>query len=199
VADSKIMLAEEKARLRSEVLARRDALADREGRTVRIHAQLVVSPEWVTAGFISTYVGVKSEVGTIPLITSALEAGKKVAVPVVEGTGLTLYRIESPDDLAPAPFGLLEPRRELRRKARRLVASMMKLFVVPGVAFDRECGRLGYGKGYYDGLLGRIKPHIPTIGLAFDAQLIPEVPMSPTDVRLGAVLTESARYTRQNS
>jgi 5-formyltetrahydrofolate cyclo-ligase len=191
------MLADEKARLRLEVLARRDALGDQASLAVRIQAQLIVSPEWVAAGLISTYVGVKSEVGTLPLITTALEAGKKVAVPVVEGTGLTLYRIESTDDLAPAPFGLLEPRRELRRKSRRLVATMVKLFVVPGVAFDRECGRLGYGKGYYDALLGRVKSHIPTIGLAFEAQMIPKVPMSPTDVRLGAVLTEAGRYSRQ--
>ena len=193
------MLTDEKARLRTEVLTRRDALEGRTARDVRIHAQLLVTPEWMAARTISTYVGVKSEVGTLPLIAAAFAAGKGVAVPVVEGAGLTLYRIESLDDLAPAPFGLLEPRRELRRKARRLVASTIKLFLVPGVAFDSKCGRLGYGKGYYDGLLGRIKAHIPTVGLAYDIQMAPSVPMSPTDVRLGAVLTESSHYTRQTS
>ncbi len=192
------MLTDEKARLRAEVLARRDALDDRETRGARIQARVLALPEWSAATMVSTYIGVKSEVATLPLIAAALGAGKGVAVPVVEGTGLTLYRIESLDDLAPAPFGLLEPRRELRRKARRLVASTIKLFLVPGVAFDSKCGRLGYGKGYYDGLLRRIKPHIPTVGLAYDVQLIPSVPMSPTDVRLVAVVTESASYARRN-
>ena len=193
------MLTDEKARLRREVLARRDALDDRAGRDVRIHTRLFVTGEWQTATTISTYVGVKSEVATLPLIAAAFAAGKRVAVPVVEGAGLRLYRIDSLDDLAPAPFGLLEPKRELRRKARSMVATTIKLFLVPGVAFDPACGRLGYGKGYYDGILGRIKPHIPTIGLAYDVQVVPSVPMSPTDVRLGAVLTESAHYARQTS
>ena len=195
---SKIMLTDEKGRLRAEVLARRDTLDDRAARDVRIHARLLVTSEWQTASTVSTYVGVKSEVGTLPLITAAFAAGKRVAVPVVEGAALRLYRIESLDDLAPAPFGLLEPRREFRRKARSMVATTIKLFLVPGVAFDAACGRLGYGKGYYDGLLGRIKAHIPTIGLAYDVQMVPSVPMSPTDVRLGAVITESSHYSRQD-
>ena len=72
-----------------------------------------------------------------------------------------------------------------------------QLFLVPGVAFDAACGRLGYGKGYYDGLLGRIKAHVPTIGLAYDVQMVPSVPMSSTDVRLGTVFTESAAFSRQ--
>ena len=109
------MLTDEKARLRAEVLARRDALDDREARGARIQARVLALPEWTAATMVSSYVGVKSEVATLPLIAAALGAGKGVAVPVVEGTGLTLYRIESLDDLAPAPFGLLEPRRELRR------------------------------------------------------------------------------------
>ncbi len=193
------MLTDEKARLRAEVLARRDALDDREARGARIQARVMALPEWTAAKMVSSYVGVKSEVATLPLISAALAAGKGVAVPVVEGSGLTLYRIESVDDLAPAPFGLLEPRRELRRKARRLVASTIKLFLVPGVAFDAKCGRLGYGKGYYDGLLGRIKAHIPTVGLAYDVQMVPAVPILPTDVRVGSVLTESARYSRPDA
>lgn len=193
------MLADEKARLRAEVLARRDALPDRAERDVRLHARLLVTSEWQAATTISTYVGVKSEVATLPLIVAAFAAGKRVAVPVVEGGGIRLYRIDGVDDLAPAPFGLLEPRRELRRKARSMVATTIKLFLVPGVAFDTAGGRLGYGKGYYDSLLSRVKPHIPTIGLAYDVQVVPAVPMSPTDVRLGAVLTESALHTRQTS
>ncbi len=193
------MLTDAKGRLRAEVLARRDALDDRAARDVRIHARLLVTNEWQAASTVSTYVGVKSEVATLPLIAAAFAAGKRVAVPVVEGnSSIALYRIDSLDDLAPAAFGLFEPRRELRRKARRMLVTTIKLFLVPGIAFDSKCGRLGYGKGYYDGLLGRIKPHIPTIGLAYDIQVIPSVPMSPTDVRLGAVLTESAHYSRQN-
>ena len=188
------VITEAKARLRAEATARRDALPDREARSARIHEALLALPEWAGARTISTYVGVGAEVATLPLIEAALAQGKRVAVPRVEGGSLTLYRIEAPSELAPAAFGLLEPGREFRRKNRRLVSTEVHLFLVPGLAFDRNGGRLGYGKGYYDALLGRVKARIPTIGVAFEAQLIDEVPMGETDVRVGSVITESARY-----
>ena len=143
---------------------------------------------------VSCFVGVKSEVATLPIIEAAFAAGKKVAVPVVEGAILTVYRIESVDELAPAPFGLLEPKKELRRKVRRLVATQVRLWLVPGVAFDRTGGRLGYGKGYYDALLSRVKPEVPKVGLGFEMQVIPAVPMGPTDRRLSMIITEEAEY-----
>lgn len=128
---------------------------------------------------------------TLPLLEAALAAGKRVSVPVVEGDALTLVRLESLDELVPAPFGLLEPKRELRRKGRRLVATTIRLFLVPGLAFDRTGGRLGHGKGYYDRLLSRVKPTVPTVALGFDAQLVPAVPMGPDDRRVSMVVTES--------
>lgn len=192
--DSNLTLHDQKARLRTEVLALRDALPDREQRAQAIHARTLAHPAWVGARMISTFVGVKSEVPTIPLIEAALATGKKVAVPVVEGNTLAAYRIESVDDLAPAPFGLLEPRRELRRKNRRLVATVVHLWLVPGVAFDRTGARLGYGKGYYDGLLSRVKPFVPTLALAFDVQVVAAVPVGPADVPVSSIVTDLAEY-----
>ena len=192
--DSNLTLRDQKARLRTEVLARRDALPDREQRAQAIHARTLAHPAWVGARMISTFVGVKSEVPTLPLIEAALATGKKVAVPVVEGNTLTVYRIESVDDLAPAPFGLLEPRRELRRKNRRLVATVVHLWLVPGVAFDRTGARLGYGKGYYDSLLSQVKPFVPTVALAFDVQMVAAVPVGPTDVPVYSIVTDLAEY-----
>lgn len=192
--DPNLTLRDEKARLRTEVLARRDGLSDREGRSARIHARVLAHPAWEEAAMVSCFVGVKSEVATLPLIEAAFQAGKRVAVPVVEGAILVVYRIESPDELAPAPFGLLEPRKELRRKARRLVATQVRLWLVPGVAFDRNGGRVGYGKGYYDALLSRVKPEVWRIGLAFETQMMPRVPMGPTDQRLSMIITEDQEY-----
>lgn len=184
------MLTDSKARLRQEVLARRDALTDRDTRAAAIHARVLALPYWAGAASLCTFVGVKSEVDTMPLISAGLAAGKRVSVPVVEGGKLTLYRIESLDDLAPAPFGLLEPKRELRRKHRRVVGTAVSLFLVPGVAFDRTGGRLGYGKGYYDALLAGTKPVVPKVGIAFAVQMVDQVPMGPTDVRLPIIVTE---------
>lgn len=176
------------------MLTRREALTDREARSSRIHARVLARPEWAEAGSICTFVGVKSEVSTLPLIEAALQAGKRVAVPVVEGDSLTIVRLDAVDELVPAPFGLLEPKRELRRKGRRLVATTIRLFLVPGLAFDRSGGRLGHGKGYYDRLLMRVKPTVPTIALAFDTQVVPEVPMGPDDRRVSMIITEADDY-----
>lgn len=190
--DSNLTLREEKARLRAEVLARRDALDGREERSARIAARVVALPAWESAAMVSCFVGVKSEVATLPLLDAALAQGKRVVVPVVEGSGLSLYRIESSAELAPAPFGLLEPPKELRRKARRVVATQVRLWLIPGVAFDAHGGRLGYGKGYYDGVLGRVKPEVPRVALGFEAQMVPRVPEGPEDQRVSMIVTEAA-------
>jgi 5-formyltetrahydrofolate cyclo-ligase len=187
--DSKITLQQEKARLRAEVLARREALTDRPARDARIQAQLLALPEWRGAKVVSLFVGVKSEVATLPLIAAALGAGKVVAVPVVEAGALSLYRIDDLASLAPAPFGLLEPRPELRDATHRQDPATVDLFIVPGVAFDRNGGRLGYGKGYYDGLLPKARAGVLKIGVGFDVQLVESVPMGPHDVRLSRLIT----------
>ena len=187
--DSKITLQQEKVRLRAEVLARRDALTDRPVRDARIAAQVRALPAWPAARVISVFVGVKSEVSTLPIIRDALDAGKRVAVPVVEQGKLVMYDLRSVDELAPAPFGLLEPRRDLRTPDRRVPADQIDLFLVPGVAFDRDGGRTGYGKGYYDGFLPGARAGVPLVGLGYEVQLFPAVPMGPTDVRLSGLIT----------
>ena len=188
------MLQDEKARLRQEMQALRLALPERDRRSAEIHARVMALPYWASAAVVSSFVGVKSEVATLPLIAAAFAAGKRVAVPVVEGGRLQLYRIEGVEELQPAPFGLLEPPKELRRKHRRVVSTTVSLFIVPGLAFDRAGGRLGYGKGYYDTLLAGTKPVVPKVGIGFEAQMVPEVPMGPTDVRLPIIVTEAGTY-----
>jgi 5-formyltetrahydrofolate cyclo-ligase len=187
--DSKITLQQEKARLRAVVLARREGATDRPARDARIATQVLALPEWGAAKVISTFVGVGAEVATLPLIEAALGAGKGVAVPVVEDGALTLYRIDSVASLAPAPFKLLEPKTELRDDAHRQDPAAVDLFIVPGVAFDREGGRLGYGKGYYDGLLPKARPEVLKVGIGYEVQVVGRVPMGPTDVRLSRLIS----------
>ena len=66
--------------------------------------------------------------------------------------------------------------------------------IVPGVAFDRDGGRLGHGFGYYDKLLNRARPDAPLVALAFECQLFPQIPMQAHDVFMDKVVTESAVY-----
>jgi 5-formyltetrahydrofolate cyclo-ligase len=183
----------EKTRLRREALARRDAETGRDARSRVIVERVLNLPAYEAAGLISVFVGVGSEVDTLPLIESALARGKRVAVPWVDGRVLRLFELAGPAELAPAPFGLLEPPPDLRADpARAVEPADVDLFVVPGVAFDASGARLGHGRGYYDGLLARARAGVPFVGAAFECQMLDHVPMSERDVYLTGVATESA-------
>ena len=107
----------EKTRLRREILARRDAENGRDVRSRAIVERALNLPEYAAADLISVFVGVGSEVETLPLIETALSAGKRVAVPWVDGRELRLFELARTAELAAAPFGLLEPPPDLRARS----------------------------------------------------------------------------------
>lgn len=183
----------EKTRLRAEVLARRDALADGGSRSASIVDRVRRLPEYAAAHTVALFIGVRSEVETLPLVEAALAEGKRVAVPWVSGDDLRLFALARSSELAPAAFGLLEPPGWLRNAhARNVAPASVDLFLVPGVAFDRLGGRLGHGRGFYDRLLARSRPGVPLVALAFECQVVEAVPMTHSDVAMHAVVTEDA-------
>lgn len=185
----------EKTRLRREVLARRDAEPERDARSRAIGERLRALPAYRAARAAAWYAGVGSEVATLPLIELALSERQRVVVPYVAGDRLGLTHIERVSELAPARFGLLEPPQALRDDAdRRVAPNEVDLFVVPGVAFDRNGGRLGHGRGYYDRLLALASPAAQFVAVAFECQVVECVPMSPTDVRMHVLITEAETY-----
>lgn len=101
----------EKERLRAEGLARRDAEPEREAKGEAIREYLRYLPIFGRARTVATYVGVKSEVPTLPLIEEMLAGRKRVLVPAVVGSDVRLVRIDSTAELVAAPFGLLSPER----------------------------------------------------------------------------------------
>jgi 5-formyltetrahydrofolate cyclo-ligase len=182
----------EKARLRREVLARREVEPDRETRSARIRARLEALPDYASARVIAAFVGVGSEVDTLPAIRTALDSGRRMAVPSVVAGRLVLTLLRDVAELEPAPFGLQEPPAGLRNDPGRQVAPEdVDFFVVPGVAFDPEGGRLGHGKGYYDGLLRLARPDASRTAVAFECQIVARVPMTERDVRMHQVVTET--------
>ena len=85
--------------------------------------------------------------------------------------------------MAPGTLGILEPRAELLAiPGRRIDAREIDLAMVPGVAFDRRGGRLGRGRGFFDRFLPRLRADALAVGVCFECQLLPEVPMLPGDV-----------------
>jgi 5-formyltetrahydrofolate cyclo-ligase len=180
----------DKAALRREVLSRRAALADREARSAAIQDFTGALPEFERAAVVAMYVGVGAEVATGRLLGRALERGSTVCVPWRDGNDLYLARLLSPDELVPVSFGLLEPPRELA--LTRLVSPAdADLMLIPGVAFDRNGGRLGHGKGFYDRLLERAGAGPLRVALAFECQLVETVPMMTGDERMDLIVTEN--------
>ena len=102
-------------------------------------------------------------------------------MPRITGPGtLSLHLVSSAEDLEAGPFGLFQP----TENAPAVESGEIDLAIVPGVAFDHECDRVGYGGGYYDRLLTRM-PNATLIGLAFDGQVVERIACDDHDVRDG--------------
>ena len=180
-----------KQQLRVRGLASRREQAGKDELSRRILARLIALTEYATAQTVMTYVSLSDEVHTEPLLTHAWAEGRRVVVPYCQGSLLRLFVLESIDELAPGMLGILEPRRELRTRADRVAdPTELDLIVVPGVVFDRRGGRIGYGKGFYDGLLARVRPTAAIVALAFECQMVDRVPMLPHDIFMHKILTE---------
>ena len=187
-------LADAKRSLRKRMIRWRSSMPCEEARikSDRIAATLKTLSEYSDAKTVLFYVSAKpNEVDTHSLIREALSGGVRVLVPVTDFDRheLTIAEIKSMEELAPARFGLLEPRRDSLRPADATDADTI---IVPGVAFDQNCRRIGFGGGYYDRLLAGAD--FTAIALCYEGQLIERVPTDSRDVPVGMVVTESRVY-----
>ena len=160
--------------------------AERAAASARARALLAAQPMWQMAQRVLFFSPLPGELDIWPLLTEALSAGKNVALPrfVAETSTYETCPIQDPEsDLQMGHFGIREP----SRRCAQLACGRLDLILVPGVAFDLLGRRLGRGKGYYDQLLGALQG--TTCGVAFDQQIVDEIPVEPHDVRLACVLT----------
>ena len=179
--------------LRKEILSKRDRLTLQQIASMsrRIELSLLDRSEIKTAETVFTYVNFRSEVSTREIINQLLHQGKQVAVPItrVKEKRLDIVTISDPEnDLVPGYWGIPEPREEL--VDQKLIApGDIDVIILPGSVFDKRCGRFGYGGGYYDRLLSQI-PAAKRIALAFDLQVVNEIPLKDHDEILDFVITE---------
>ncbi len=153
--------------LRTRISGLRNTLSEKEITlfTEEILDKVVKSPEYINATEIFVYVNYKQEVPTLPLIRHALEKGKKVAVPRVEGERIDFYYIREVEDLEPGYMGIWEP------VIANVAESANALMIMPALAFDHDFYRLGYGGGYYDRYINEHpESHFIKMGLAYNFQ-----------------------------
>lgn len=150
-----------------------------------IKEKLFQLPEFKSAKLVMLYASMEDEVSTKDMIEEALEMGKRVVLPRSVGKEIVPKEIKKYADLEKASFGIYEPREELRSVNPKEI----DLVVVPGVAFDEKNTRLGRGKGYYDRFLSKLPRDKITVGLAFDFQIVRNLPKDSHDISVSMVLT----------
>ena len=180
-----------KKSLRQEMRALLSAQSpeERDRKSRLIQKKLFNTPAFQRAGTVCFYVSLPMEVNTYPMIVEALHLGKKVLAVQVDWVKkeLKLKEIRHlKKDLAPGILGIPEPVAGIPEVA----LEEARCFIVPALAFDAGGHRLGRGGGFYDRLLARIKPEVPTIGLAFSFQQLPQIPLEDHDRIVQIVLTD---------
>ncbi len=186
-------MAVEKENMRRYILRLRDrqSTLDVEQKSEEILQQVLYLHEFVRARGVACYVSKDTEVDTRVLILNALDHEKRVLIPVVKKGDVELFFSEIHDlgkELAPGTFGILEPKPEF---VRPVPLDAIDLMFVPGIAWDKDGYRLGWGRGYFDRVMKKLPPHVKTAGLAFNLQLINRVPRDQFDVPVDMVITES--------
>lgn len=152
---------------------------------------MTAHPLFKEARQILCYLSTEYEADTSQIIRAAFSAGKQVAAPkVLSKTKMEFFRLDSPDALVKGAYGIREPASEI------LADASPSLVLMPGVAFDRQNRRIGYGGGYYDRYL-KAHPEHRTIALAFSMQVVPVLPAEPHDIRPEYLITETDSFLRE--
>lgn len=177
-----------KQSLRSRMLALRNALSadDCQAASIRAQRRLVALEPFQQAKQIGLYAPLRNEIGTSLLFQEAHAAGKQVFYPRICGELLSFHEVFDLEQLQRGRFGIHEPcPAEATVEAPRL-----DLIVVPGVVFDLQGHRIGFGKGYYDRFLAGLQPLPVLVGLCYDFQICPAVPAEGHDIRMHYLVTE---------
>lgn len=181
------LIAAEKARVRKLALGRRDGIdpvARAEGSAAISEAVLAL--DLAPGAAISAFLPILSEVDLTETIARLDERGHPVGLPVMVKSGLVFRRVRPGDALVPLGFGTRGPGPD----APEIIPDVL---LMPLTAFDRQGGRVGYGRGFYDRAVADLRaagrfPRL--IGIAFSVQEVAAVPMEPHDAPLDMIVTE---------
>lgn len=173
----------------------------REEKSQMILQTLYHMPLYKETKIILSYVNYQSEVITDDLLNRALLEGKHVFVPKVLGDNMEFYQITDLNDLTEGYRGIREPISgpEFLDKLSGFHSAKTDhpLMLMPGAVFDKKRHRIGYGKGFYDRYLDRLKAadtRVHTLALCYECQMLDKIPYEAHDVRPEMILTENKIY-----
>ncbi len=185
----------DKSELRRLLKALRKSLSvnQRADYNDRIFEQVIELPSYQNATWVYCYITTQSEVDCVPIIEQALIDGKRVAVPKVDKNGMEFYEITTLNECEEGTFHILEP---VTKRLVRPESNKKTFILVPGLAYDYKKNRMGYGKGYYDRYFHKYgADQFERVAIAYDLQIVKEIPTEPTDVGVDMIITEYKVYS----
>lgn len=189
----------DKVKLRRQILKIRQELSPDYMKecSEQIMDQLLQLPQYQKASLILFYMPIRHEVDVRPMIEASWKAGKKVALPRVRMNENEMdgYLVEQWGDLEKGAYGILEPS---SRKERLVNPETISLVITPGVAFDRQGFRLGYGGGYYDRFFAKPCMRAWRIGVAYPEQVVSTTYPESHDFRMHLIVTPNEIITPPN-
>lgn len=188
ISDEKKRMRQEAIRIMSEMTAN-----DRQQASAAIQETVIASPEYLSSANILVYLSFKTEVATDLIVKAAWRDDKRLFAPKFIDGDYRILPYSRRKGLQRGKYGILEPAGD----SEDLPANEI-LALVPGVAFDRQCARLGRGGGYYDRLLARISAcrRVLAMGLTYDMTLYDKVPTESFDRYMDIVITEKESFRR---
>ncbi len=185
--------------IRKQILGIRNKLSDNEVNSLSdsIFLNLRKNNFLNSSSHVMVYLDFKHEVKTDAIIKYFLERSKKVYIPICipETHELCISRITSLEELQSGHFGIREP---MLQHIRLSDSSLIDLVLVPGVAFDKVGNRAGFGAGYYDRFMKRLKPEAVKAALSYSFQVVDLVPSDEYDIPVDYIVTEKGTIKCKN-
>ncbi|MCK4532468.1 5-formyltetrahydrofolate cyclo-ligase [bacterium] len=165
---------------------------DKKEKSRRIAQRVFSLQEFKKARVIMFYFSFEGEVGTEEMIDTALNMGKRVVLPaVIDRQGkMEVFEVKKDykKQLTKGAFGIMGIKKSLMKKFNK---NNIEMVIVPGIVFDRKGQRIGFGYGYYDRFLNKLKKEVCRAGLAYELQVINEIPLKKKyDVDMNLIITE---------
>ena len=183
---------EKKQEIRNEI-TRRIAEQDPDvlvAKTKAIEERLFEFANYLEARIALLYMPIAPEVDTREIVQRSYMYNKIIVLPAFDTQSyqMTLMKVDDPDkDLVEGPRGNLEPN---PKRCKAVPIDCLDIAIIPGIAMDEKGGRLGSGKGYYDRLIPDLPITTRKVGLVFEDQIVPAVPMESHDKHVDIVVTE---------
>lgn len=181
----------DKKKMRDVILRQRDAMssAARTSASRAILEKVSALPQYGNAKVVLTYMGFGTEIETQPFFERIIADGKIVVLPRVDRASQTLilHSARGMSELLTSKYGILEPGTD----APIVAVTSVDFVLMPGVAFDRNGNRLGYGRGYYDKLMSTANPALARVAAGFSCQIVDKVPVGPHDKKVDCIITEN--------